>query len=186
MQLELGTLLKVPSGTPGINGLEFELGDVINAENRKRDIITVNRETAPELMFLFNQAYCSILRMISQISFECTQASKYANKRKAEVILDVAPEILKVKGLISPRSPAGSEDLRNAVLDLDEPYLQLMDVVNMLETAYEFLRSKAKGFEMAYHSVKKIYDISYSNLGNLPMNHSNDDDNDFNIGKARY
>lgn len=190
MQLELGTLLKIPRGSPGVEPLEFELDEIIRAEDRKRDIITVNRETAPELMFVLNVAYCSILRMLSQISFEYTQALKYAHKRKSQVILDIAPEILKTKGLLSGRSPAGSEDLRTAVLDGDEEYLRLLDTVGMLEAAHEYLKGKAKGFEWAYQSVKKIYDGNNSNLGSMSLNHGHSDEespNDWkDVGKAKY
>jgi hypothetical protein len=189
MQLELGTLLKIPRGTPGVEPLEFELNEIMQSEDRKHDIISVNKETAPELMYVFNKAYCSVLRMLSQISFEYSQAVKYANKRKSEVILDIAPDFLKNKGLLSSRSPAGSEDLRKAVLDQDEQYLKLQDVVSMLEAAHEYLKGKTRGFEMAYHSVKKIYDVSNSNLGSLNLNHGHQDEevfNEFSTGKARY
>jgi hypothetical protein len=191
MQFELGALLKIPRGTPGVSSMEFDLTEIIATEDRKRDVVTVNKETAPELMFIFNKAYCAVLRMLSQVSFEYRQAVKHAEKRRSEVILDVAPDVLKQKGLLSQRSPAGSEDLRSAVLNQDDEYLKLQDVVSVLEATHEFLKGKAKGFEMDYQSVKKIYDVSNSNLGNLNLNHGHSDDTEFyhfssKLGKAKY
>ena len=166
MQIEIGSLLKIPRGTPNLEPMEFELGFLLKAESRKVEISYVNKETAPELLMTFNEAYCAAKRMMNQINLEYINSKKYADHRRAIVILDVVPEVLKSKGLATSRSPGGSEDLRKAVLDLDTEYGGLMDKVAVLETAYEFLNIKAKGFEMAYHSVKKIFDPS-SSLGSL-------------------
>mgnify|MGYP001560620278 CR=1 FL=1 len=161
MSFEIGKLLKVPRGTPGIPPLELELSEIIAIEKRKPEVAYVNKETAPELMYIFNSAYCEITRMMANISYEYNQSVKFANKRKAVVTLDVAPEVLKEKGYQKT-----SEDLRKAVLDQDEEYLTLLDKVYALEAAYEFLKGKAKGFEQDYQSVKKIYDITNASLGN--------------------
>jgi hypothetical protein len=198
MQIEIGNLLKVPRGTPNLEPMEFELGSLLKVENRKAEIAYVNKETAPELLTAFNEAYCATKRMMNQINLEYMNSKRYADQRRAIVILDVVPEVLKRKGLSTTRSPGGSEDLRKAVLDLDTEYNALLDIVAVLETAYEFLNIKAKGFEWAYHAVKKIYDPSSSGLGNLsgsltngsPPNRDyeikiNDNPNSI-IGKPRY
>lgn len=183
----LGTLLKIPRGTPNMPPLEFELGEVNSLEARKNEISFATKVTAPELMQIFNSGYCMVQRMMAQISFEYTQAVKHANKRKSIVILEVAPVMLQQKGLISKKSPAGNEDLRNAVLNQDQEYLDLTDKVNMLEAAYEFLKSKAKGFEMAYSAAKKIFDVTYTGLGAPPsVNVDTSLDIAPTIGKPRY
>jgi hypothetical protein len=187
MDLVLGTLLRIPRGTPNMPAMEFELGEVTALENRKNEIAYATKVTAPELMQIFNTGYCSVQRMMAQISFEYTQAVKFANKRKSIVILEVAPIMLQERGLATKKNPAGSEDLRNAVLGQDEEYLSLQDKVHMLEAAYEFLKSKAKGFEMAYSSAKKIFDVTFGGLGappNINVDTSNDDTPL--IGKPRY
>lgn len=164
MQLELGKLLKIPRGSPDLPPMEFELGDVEVIEKRKVEISYATKETAPELMQIFNTGYCMVTRMMAQVSYEYTQAKKWADKRKAVIILDVAPAELE------RRSMRTSEDAREAVLNLDPQYELFMDKVNMLEAAYEFLRSKAKGLEMAYQSAKKIFDITHSGLGSIHHN----------------
>ncbi len=159
--LLLGKLLKIPRGTPDMAPMEIELGEIEAIELRKPEMAYVNRETAPELMYVFNKGYSDTFRLMINISFEYTQAVKHANKRKAIVTLEVAPDILAKKGLRT------SEDLRKAVIDSDDEYLALQDKVHIIEAAYEFLKGKAKGFEMAYQSVKKIYDAQNSSLGNM-------------------
>lgn len=159
--LELGDFLRIPRGTPNTHPLEFDLKDIEKIELRKSEIAFANKETAPELMQTFNKAYCAVTRMMAQISYEYAQAKKYAEKRKSVVVLDIAPSELNRRNLRS------SEDLRLAVLNIDEEYLGLTDKVDMLEAVYEFLRGKAKGFEMAYHSSKKILDGYGTALGSV-------------------
>ena len=102
-----------------------------------------------------------VTRMLAQISYEYSQAKKSAERRKSVVILDIAPDELNRRGLRS------SEDLRNAVLMKDDEYSHLLDKVQFLEAAYDFLRGKAKGFEMSYQSAKKIFDITNTGLGSM-------------------
>jgi hypothetical protein len=165
VNLTIGQILVVPRGTPDLAPLKFDLTEINHAEKRKAELSYVNKETAPDLMQIFNRAYCEVLRMMAQISFEFGQATKYANKRRSIVILDVAPEMLTRKGLASKKSPAGSEDLRRAVLEQDEEYLQLTDKTQSLKAFHEYLKSKAKGFEMAYYTAKKIFDVANGTLG---------------------
>lgn len=192
MEFEIGSTLSVPRGNPGLQSLMLDLQTVSALEQRMNEISYVTKETAPELMQAFNEGYCEVTRMMSKVSFEYSQATKNLNKRKGIVVLDVAPEVLKEKGLLSNRSPAGSEDLRKAVLDTDVEYLGLLDIVAALEAAYEFLRGKAKGFENAFRTTKAVFDITNSHLGNLHNLRSGAErDNNLTelhaeIGKPRY
>lgn len=166
VNLIIGQVLVVPRGTPDLAPLKFDLTEINHAEKRKSELSYINKETAPDLMQVFNRAYCEVLRMMAQISFEFGQAMKFANKRRSIVILDIAPELLHRKGLSTAKSPAGSEDLRRAVLEQDDEYLQLMDKTQSLKAFHEYLKSKSKGFEMAYYTAKKIFDVSNGTLGN--------------------
>lgn len=179
------TTLILPRGTLGAGELVLQMANLAHIESRKRESAYVNKETAPELMKVFNEGYCEAQRMMVQVSYEYTMALKEANKRRSIVILDKAPTILKEKGLVNARSPGGSEDLRRAVLESDDEYLALQDTVSLLEAAYELLKGKAKGFEQSYLAVKKIYDVSYTGLGNGHNLHNPVESNS-GIGKARY
>lgn len=181
--------LILPKGGLDAGELKLNMENLALIESRKREVAYVNKETAPELMKIFNEGYCEAQRMMVQVSYEYTVALKEANKRKSIVILDKAPTILKEKGLVNARSPGGSEDLRRAVLEADEEYLALQEKATILELAYELLKGKAKGFEQSYLAVKKIYDISYTGLGNAHNLHNpveNYGPSNGGIGKARY
>lgn len=181
----LGGLMKVPRGTPDVAPLEFDLTELEKIELRKSEISYANKETAPELMYIFNDGYCKITRIMAQISYEYTQAKKFAEKRKSTVILDVAPSEL------NKRSLRSSEDLRQAVLNIDESYLALMDTVNFLEAVYERLRGMCKSFEMAYQSAKKVMDNYGTGLGSMhtSLTHSIEESPDVEtkmIGRPKY
>jgi hypothetical protein len=163
--MTIGQVLVVPRGTPNLEPLRFDLTNINHAEKRKSELAYVNKETSSDLQQLFNRAYCEVLRMMVQISFEYGQATKFANKRRSVVILDIVPELLVKKGLATTKSPAGSEDLRRAVLEQDDEYLQLTDKTQSLKAFHELLKSKAKGFEMAYHTAKKVFDAANGSLG---------------------
>jgi hypothetical protein len=168
-----GKIIHVPRGAPGETSFELDLSNVLSIEMRQPEVATVNKETAPELMFIFNKGYSEVSRMMTKVSFEYNQALKFANKRKSVVTLEVAPTILKEKNLVNARSPAGSEDLRRAVLEQDDEYLALVDKVHIIEAFYEFLKTKQKSMEMSYYSCRKIYDGSYASLGSSIDNHTN-------------
>jgi hypothetical protein len=129
---------------------------VYEAESRIPEVATANAHKAPELLATFNIAYLDVKDVL--LKLECLQieASKDVNRRKAIVILDEVPKILAAKGLSSARSPGGSEDQRNAILDTDAEYLAANDRLSLIKAMIKLMEGKLKGVEMAYTSVKKI------------------------------
>jgi len=119
-------------------------------------VATANAHKAPELLATFNIAYLDVKDVL--LKLECLQieASKDVNRRKAIVILDEVPKILAAKGLSNSRSPGGSEDQRNAILDTDAEYLAANDRLSLIKAMIKLMEGKLKGVEMAYTSVKKI------------------------------
>lgn len=166
MQLELGVTLSLPRGTPDLSTLIIDLENINRLEARMAEIGGATKETAAELMQAFNEGYSELTKAMAKISYEYNQALKNSNKRRGIVLIDIAPEKLKNKGLATSRSPGGSEDLRKAVLDTDEEYLKLLDVLYALEAAYEFLKGKAKSFENAYKTTSNIFYVHNNALGN--------------------
>lgn len=161
-----GTTLMVPSGDPQAPQVAIDLTAVAEAEARLHDLKIVNRQTAPELMAAYNAGYLEATRAMATLHFEHSMALRQANKRKAVVMLEVAPQKLQELGLVTARNPAGSEDMRTAVLEQDEEYLQLLDKVDFIKAAYELVKGKAKALENAYNAVKKVIDPNNNNLGN--------------------
>lgn len=147
--------LVVPSGE-GRKPLLFPLQKIYEAESRIPEVATVNAGKAPELLATFNIAYLHVKDMIVRLRLCLDDAKKASNMRKSIVVLDIAPGVLKNKGLTRPSSPSGSEDQREAVLNGDVEYLKCQDRVSCIEAMIELMESKKTGVEMAYTSVKKI------------------------------
>lgn len=158
MELSLGNVLKCPSGTPGVEDRTIEMAELYRLEARKQEIATVNKANAAELMQAFIDGFGLAARAVVQLDWELTQATKFAEERKAVVYLEVAPAFLQEKGLVRAANPSGSEDQRKAVLARDKEYLSLQDRVSMIEASAAYLKLKMKGFEMSYQAVKRVYD----------------------------
>lgn len=195
MDLSLGNVMRCPSGTPGMADRVFEMGELYRLDGRREEVSFVNKVTAPELMQAFIDGFGIATRSLVQLEWELTQAQKYAEERKAIVYLEIAPKYLQEKGLVRSANPSGSEDQRKAVLALDKEHQQLQDRVAMIEAAVEYLKLKAKQFEMSYQSVKKVYDsLSGVNAlsngvnpsGGASQHRSPSETTALQVGKPRY
>lgn len=160
--------LTVPAADPAKDDLIFEMAEVFNLEAREREIGTMDKVQAPELMQAFINGYGQVSRHLSKLELELKRAENALEVRKATVYLDEAPRILREKGVVRESNPGGSEDQRRAVLAQDEKHQSLKDRHDQIEAACRFLELKLKFFEMAYQAVKKVYDsLSGINAANL-------------------
>lgn len=140
------------TGTP----VELNLSKVYATEQRIPEIAFITPHKAPELLARFNEAFLDLVKYIPMVKYELVQAKREANKRRSIVLLDLVPEILKAKGLTNAKSPAGSEDLRRAILETDEEYERLCRQGEKIEAIIELLEGKLKALEWAYTATKKI------------------------------
>lgn len=150
------TTLTIPSGTPGLSSKTLDLSRIYNAESRNQEIAFVTSQKAPELMALFNGAYFDLIKSIAMVELELNTAKTHVNRVRARILLDEVKDVLKAKGLTRETNPLGSEDIRRAVLEVNEEYISALDKTNFLATISEFLRGKLKGMDNAYTAVKKI------------------------------
>lgn len=151
---------------------EMEITEIDWAERRIPEVARVNHQRAPELLATFNVAFLVASRVLTQLEYEHLQAKIKLADIKGILLLDKVAAILAAKGLSSERNPAGSEGLRQAVIDTDPEYRQQQEVCNQLACARDLFENKKKGVEMAYTSVKKIlgetlspYGVNNPNLG---------------------
>lgn len=144
----------------------LNMTNIYRAEERIQEIAFVTQHKAPELLAMFNMVFLELTRHITRVKYEKVEAEKAAERVRAVILLDKVPGILEAKGLTSARSPAGSEDLRNAILSVDPEYSAAVDKCDQVNAVLGLLEGKLKGIEWAYSSVKKI-------LGENAYNHSN-------------
>jgi len=150
------TSLIIPSGTPGLGALTLDLSKVYEAESLLPEVAAVTVEKAGYLMAVFNESYNELIKTIRTVDLECARPKSILNKIRSRIILDEAKDILKAKGLAKDSNPAGSEDLRRAVLEANEEYIQALDRLNFLDITSEFLRGKLKVMDNGYTAVKKL------------------------------
>ncbi len=134
----------------------FDLTNVQFAESRIHEVAFVTPQKAGELLATFNQAHLELVTVIAKVELEIRRAERQAGEIRSVLVLDKMKDILKAKGLAKDNAPAGTEGLRQAVLDADSEYQDAVDKTEELKVLGEFLRQKSKSIEMAYHSVKKL------------------------------
>jgi hypothetical protein len=142
----------------------IDLTNIYKIEGRIQEVAYVNNVKAPELLARFNEVYLELDQHLCMLRYEHLKAKHKSNKVRSIVLLDKVRDYLKEKGLLTANNKAGSEDLRNAVLDQDQEYQDSLEVLDQIKCTIELLEGKQKAFEMAFSSVKKIIGDSY--LGN--------------------
>lgn len=165
MQLDSENLM-VPRGLPNLAPLSFEVGEIRRAEERIQEIAFMTPSKAPELMAVFNKAYLDVCRISSAVEYEYELASKHLRETRAVLLIDKVPQRLKEKGLSTTKSPNGSEDYRQALLDLDPDYSKAQETLINIKCYLSLLEGKKKSIEMAYTATKKILGESFQNRSN--------------------
>lgn len=173
--LETRREIVVPRGN-GTGGIVLDMTNVYIAEGRIQEVAFVTPHKAPELLSTFNVTFLELTRHITKLDYERNVAKRVANKMRAIILLDRVPAILKERGLATAKSPAGSEDLRQAILDIDEPYQTACDRVDQITAIMKLLQGKLTSIEMAYTSVKKIIGENAYNMNNPNLKHGSSED----------
>lgn len=150
--------LTVPAADSKKADLVFNMEEVYKLEAREREIATMDKVQAPELMQVFVEGYGQISRNLAKLELELSRVENALEVRKATVYLDTAPQILREKRLVRESNPGGSEDQRKAVLAQDQEHQALVERRDQIEAACRFMELKLKFFEMSYQAVKKVYD----------------------------
>jgi hypothetical protein len=151
----MSTFLKIPKHDRSGN-IDLNMDSIYVAERRIDEIAIANTHKAPELAACFTKAFSLLVDHLAVISKEKVKAENAVGIAKAIVVLDRAPEVLKAKGLVSAKNPAGSEDLRNSVLLLDVDYQQALETYQELEAYYQLIKNKKDTIDKAYMAVRKL------------------------------
>lgn len=152
-------VLVLPHGDgPTNNPLTIDLASVYKAEARLFELQSVTRLKAGELLHTFIRAWSDARTAHATVQHHLTKAKRYLKRVRGLCVLDRAAAVLEKKGLASSRSPAGSEDLRDAVVSTDADYLVAADRVEQLQAALDLLETKAETLKMGYFSVQTVLD----------------------------
>lgn len=130
--------------------ITVELKKTKYAESRLLDIQTTNGNNLQELITVFLCACHELNRAISIINNHLA-----LNKHQQDIIRSTVL-IQKMPFLIDQCKQRSSEDVRNALIELDPEYQNNKKTTIMLETCFNNLKDKRKVIEMAYFSCQKI------------------------------
>ncbi len=136
----------------------FDMRRVFRAESRLIELSGLTKAKAGELLHCFIQAFDDAKTHLATLRGEHMRSKQKVRSVRAVVVLDKASKVLQEKGLASTRSPAGSEDLRSAVVDSNQDYLDAAEHFAQIEAAVEFMEGKVEVLKMAYFSTNKLSD----------------------------
>ena len=142
----------------GEGKISLNMEEVYLLEHRKNEISSVTKVSAKNLMRAFEKGFQRVSRYYAVITEQLALIEEDCKSRDAEVQLTIAPKKLKELGLLRPGFPAGSDDLRRSVVQLDTEYKALMTKHAELTAFKELIKAKQEGFKMAFYSVKAVYD----------------------------
>jgi hypothetical protein len=140
-------IVKTPDGQ---ESMTLRLGSSYEAEARAPEVAAVTPTKAPELLVTFNKAYLDLGKAYAQLHLQHSRAEDALARRKAVILLDLAPGIAKAKGV------ASSADIRQAIIDSDTEYQGYKEMVDQLKATIEYIKTKIKFMENNYTAVKKI------------------------------
>jgi len=134
--------------------LQINLEKVDEAESRLHEAQAVNPGTYGELEYTFNEAYRQLKKMVSSVQYEIANIQKTIDERKADIVLEVIPEMLKDR----PKSH-NNADFRNAVFAKDEEYQKATDHLNKLKAMESHFEGKIKVMERTCAAMRKQMDL---------------------------
>lgn len=160
------------------NPLEgVDLSTLEEGERRMHEVASVTKFKAQELLNLFNHAHLAASRARAGFLRASQRMESAIEALSADISLNRAPEVLKEKGLVSPRSPSGSEDLRQSVVQADPQFRAMKEQLIDLRSGAEFFTVRARAMEKAFSAVKAVF--LDKDLPNPTLNHRmNQDDNE--------
>jgi len=130
----------------------FDMRPIFKAEARLVELQGITKFKANELVVAFINACDESKKFLSILNGELLRAKEQLKYVRGIVVLDRAVDVLKSKGLVSSssKSPAGSEDLRDAVVHTDKEYKEAVDRLAQVTAAAEYMDGKVEKMRMAY------------------------------------
>lgn len=148
----------LPPVRPGDKPIVCDMRRVNRARSRLFELASLTTAKAGELLATFIEAWGDARRYATTAQREFSRAKQRLREVRATVVLDKAPDELKRRGLASTRSPAGSEDLRDGVVNSDPDYQRAADLVAYAEALAQYLGDIAEELKMAYFTANKLVD----------------------------
>lgn len=141
----------VPRGDGTGDPIILDVAAVVKAESRLQEVAQVNVHTAAELLSTYNEHWLTLHKNVTMLTYERNRADDSVKRAYAEALLNCNDELIKKKG-----HSKASQDLREAVANLDPDYIRAKERLNEIKAVLEYMVGKRQAFENAYNSVKKL------------------------------
>ena len=150
---EASMVYNVPS-SDGISFITIDLAEIYKAELRLGDVATVNQQTAPELLSIYNESWLKLDKSANSLQAHKNKCENLYKRARAEAKMACNDEAVKLKG-----HAKASADLREAMVDLDETVIAAKDRLDEVSYVLTVLRGKQTAFMNAFQSVKKLTEM---------------------------
>jgi len=150
------TTLSIAPYRKGGAPVEFELGSVFPVEARIHEIAFADKSRAKDLFADFTRAYVYTSKLHAMCKLHVARATVEARRRRAVILLDLIPGMVKERGLATSRSATGAADIREAFYYTDAEYLQIEDGRAALEAAEALLFGKMMALREAADACKHM------------------------------
>lgn len=147
-------VLVVPTVDP--RPLSLDMRKIYKARARIIELVALTRAKAGDFLATVIEAKTQARDYQALVRYEVGRWKTRLKTVRGIVVLDKAPEMLKVKGLASSRSPAGSEDLRDSVVFTDSEYIATNEKLLQADAALEYLDTRVGELTEAYFSAQAI------------------------------
>lgn len=121
---------------------EVDLTAIHLAESRREELVTAQGRSLLELANNFDDGYDAACKLHSKVIYELEMATIASRKRRACLLRDDFPRIIKERGLSTSRSPVGAEDIRSNMYYEDDEFTKLEQYRGALEAVKELLFGK--------------------------------------------
>lgn len=121
---------------------EVDLTVIHKAEARRDELIAAQGSSLLELANAFDDGYDAACKLHSKVIYEMEMATIASRKRRAVLLRDEFPRIIKERNLGSTKSPVGAADIRDTLLYEDDEFVHVEQYRAALEAIKELLFGK--------------------------------------------
>lgn len=154
--MDIGTKVVILTPLKGIGPEAFEAQHIYRALSRSQEIALCTPVKAPELLAMLSQGFADANVLYSKIEMQHNLCAEAIRRRTAVLVLDEMSEIIVAKGHSTPKSPNGTAEIREAVVDGDEELGRLRNTEIFLKCLMTLWGGHRRKLEMDHGSVKKI------------------------------
>lgn len=140
----------------GVAPEAVEVGNMQKALARGQEIAICTPVKAPELLATFSTAFGEANELLSKLDLQVNLTEEAIRRRRAVLVLDEMAEIVAAKGHSTAKSPTGTAEIKEAVVDGDTRMGELRNMLAILKALTALWTGHRRKFEMDHGAVKRI------------------------------